>query len=213
MSLTQFDHGYWYATELKRFAAELGIASVARLRKDELEGAIRQFLRSGKTEAPAPKPTQSDVRSRPRDVDLGLRLDRRIIRYTNDPATKSFLEREARKLAPAFRRRSGAMYRLNRWREKQLSDGVALTYRDLVAEYLRLTLSTGRFAPVPHGRYINFLSDFMARHPGAARVEAISAWHELKAMPCPKTYRAWARSRKTYGMPNLPGFRRFTRAD
>ena len=132
MSLTQFDHGYWYATELKRFAAELGIPSVARLRKDELERAIRQFLRSGKTEAPAPKPAQSDVRSRPRDVDLGLRLDRRIIRYTNDPATKSFLEQEARKLAPAFRRRSGAMYRLNRWREKQLSDGVALTYRDLV---------------------------------------------------------------------------------
>ena len=102
MSLTQFDHGYWYATELKRFAAELGIPSVARLRKDELERAIRQFLRSGKTEAPAPKPAQSDVRSRPRDVDLGLRLDRRIIRYTNDPATKSFLEQEARKLAPTF---------------------------------------------------------------------------------------------------------------
>ena len=119
------------------------------------------------------------MRSRPRDVDLGLRLDRRIIRYTNDPATKSFLEQEARKLAPAFRRRSGAMDRLNRWREKQLSDGVALTYRDLVAEYLRLTLLTGRFAPVPHGRYINFLSDFMTRppshqgrsHRGVARAE------------------------------------------
>ena len=55
MSLTQFDHGYWYATELKRFAAELGIPSVARLRKDELERAIRQFLRSGKTEAPTAK--------------------------------------------------------------------------------------------------------------------------------------------------------------
>jgi hypothetical protein len=195
MSLTQFDHGYWYATELRRFAAELDIPSVARLRKDELERSIRQFLRSGKTETPAPKPAHSDVRSLPRDVDLGLRLDRRIIRYTNDPATKSFLEREARKLVPTFRRRSGAMYRLNRWREKQLFDGVALTYRDLVAEYVRLTLSTGRFAPVPHGRYINFLSDFMTRHPGAARAEAIAAWHELKAMSCPKTYRAWARAR------------------
>ena len=195
MSLKQFDHGYWYATELKRFAAELGITSVARLRKDELERAIRQFLRSGKTEPPAPKPARSDVRSRPRDVDLGLRLDRRIIRYTNDPATKLFLEQEARKLAPAFRRRSGAMYRLNRWREKQLSDGVALTYRDLVAEYLRLTQLTGRFAQVPHGCYINFLSDFMTRHPGAARAEAIAAWHELKTMACPKTYRDWARAR------------------
>ena len=47
MTLTQFDHGYWYATELKQFATDLGIPSVAKLRKDELEHAIRQFLRSG----------------------------------------------------------------------------------------------------------------------------------------------------------------------
>ena len=193
MSLTQFDRGYWYATELRRFAAELGIPSVARLRKDELEGAVRQFLRTGETDRPVRKP-ETNVRSQPRDVDLGLRLERRIVRYTNDPATKAFLEQEAKRLFPGSRRRSGAMYRLNRWREKQLSDGVALTYRDLVAEYLRLTKSPDRFARIPHGRYINFLSDYLARHPGA-RAEAIAAWHELKAMPCPKTYRAWTRAR------------------
>ena len=47
MSLTQFDHGYWYATELKQFADSLGIPATARLRKEELERAIKQFLRSG----------------------------------------------------------------------------------------------------------------------------------------------------------------------
>ena len=198
MSLTQFDHGYWYATELKEFADEIGIPSAARLRKDELERAIKQFLRSGTIVPPAKLNPVARTRSRRRDVDLGLRLDRRVVRYTNDVVTKEFLEREAVKLAPAFRPRSGAKYRLNRWREKQLQNDVELTYRDVVAEYVRLTQSAERFARVPHGRYINFMSDFLARQPGATKAEAIKAWQSLKKMDCPKTYRDWtaARSRK-----------------
>jgi len=198
MSLTQFDHGYWYATELKEFADELGIPSAARLRKDELERAIKQFLRSGTIVPPAKLNPVALTRSRLRDVDLGLRLDRRVVRYTNDVVTKEFLEREAVKLAPAFRPRSGAKYRLNRWREEQLQNDVELTYRDVVAEYVRLTQSAERFARVPHGRYINFMSDFLARQPGATKAEAIKAWQSLKKMDCPKTYRDWtaARSRK-----------------
>jgi hypothetical protein len=52
-------------------------------------------------------------------VDRGLQLDLAIILYTNDRETKGFLEREARRLDPAFKRRSGARYRLNRWRDAQ----------------------------------------------------------------------------------------------
>ena len=33
MTITEFDTGYWYATELKRFAQELVIPSAARLRQ------------------------------------------------------------------------------------------------------------------------------------------------------------------------------------
>jgi hypothetical protein len=198
MSLTRFDHGYWYATELKQFADEIGIPFAGRLRKDELERAIRQFLRSGIVATPTKRPPSDVSRRQPRDVDLGLSLDCRVIRYTNDAATKEFLEREAKRLAPTFRRRSGAMYRLNRWREEQLSHGIALTYRALVEEYVRLTQSPERFARVPHGRYVNFLGDFMAQQPGASTTEGIKAWKELKRMDCPTTYRAWikARSRK-----------------
>ena len=195
MSLTQFDHGYWYATELKQFADELGIPSAARLRKDELERAIKQFLRSGTIARPAKRDQAESVRSQPRDVDLGLRLDRRVGRYTNDAATREFLDREAKALAPAFRRRSGAKYRLNRWREEQLRKGVELSYLDLVEEYVRLSQSASRFAQIPHGRYINFLSDFMAGQPGATKAEAIGAWQTLKTMDCPKTYRAWTKAR------------------
>jgi len=192
MTVTQFDHGYWYATELKQFATDLGITSVARLRKDQLERAIKQFLRSGTIGAP--KKSISETANE-RDTDLGLRLDRRVVRYTNNAVTKDFLEQQAKKLAPGYRRRSGARYRLNRWREEQLAKGVAITYRDVVKEYVRLSQSTERFARVPHGRYINFMSDFLAREAGATTADAIAAWHVVKSMDCPKTYRAW-RSRR-----------------
>jgi hypothetical protein len=66
----------------------------------------------------------------------------------------------------------------------------------VVEEYVRLSQSVGRFAQIPHGRYINFLSDFLAREPGATKGEAIKAWHSLKTMDCPKTYRAWMAARR-----------------
>ena len=52
MTLRQFDHGYWYATEIKRFAQSLGLPSANKLRKDELEKAIRHFLANGKVTSP-----------------------------------------------------------------------------------------------------------------------------------------------------------------
>src|SRR5215471_18109604 len=154
MTVRQFDHGYWYATEIKRFAKELGLPSAHKLRKDELEKAIRQFLAHGTLR----RPTKRDLsRTGVKDVDLGLRLDRRVILYTNDRETKAFVEREARKLDPAFRRRSGSRYRLNRWREAQLTRGARITYRDLVKEYVRLNRPETPHRRVPVARYIYFL--------------------------------------------------------
>ena len=67
-----------------------------------------------------------------KDVERGLHLDLPVVRYTNDPETKQFLEQEARKIVPGLRRRSGTRYRLNRWRDAQLANGVRIRYRDLV---------------------------------------------------------------------------------
>jgi SAP domain-containing new25 len=192
MTLTQFDHGYWCVAELKYFAKELGIRSASALRKDELEKAIRLFLRTGAIVQPTRrKPSTSTVK----DVERGLHLDLRVVRYTNDPETKQFLEKEARRLVPGLRRRSGARYRLNRWRESQILNGVRLRYRDLVSEYIRLNQFTGRFPQVPHGRYINFMSDFLAARNGATKEQATKAWAMLKRMDVPKTYSSWARAR------------------
>lgn len=197
MTLTQFDNGYWYATELKEFAERLGIPSAGKLRKDEMEKAIKHFLRTGKIEAPTKRSLSTPSIRTIKDVDRGLSLKLRVIVYTNDKETKSFLEREAQKLAPGFKRKSGARYRLNRWREEQLTNGIKLTYGGLVKEYVRLCQTEKPFTQIPHGRYVNFMSDFLASEKGATKEQAIQAWKEVKTMDAPKTYREWLKSRSS----------------
>ena len=118
-----------------------------------------------------------------------------MVNYTNDKQTKDFLEREARKIAPNLKRKSGARYRLNRWREEQLTSGSKITYKDLVNEYVKLNQARERFAQIPHGRYVNFISDFFAAEKSATREQAIKAWKEIKKMDVPKNYRSWVRVR------------------
>jgi hypothetical protein len=185
MTQAQFDNGYWYATELKEFAKAIGIPSASRLRKDELEKAIKVFLKSGKIERPT-KRSLSTLGAK--DVEQGLSLSLPIVVYT-----KEFLEREAQKLVPGLKRKSGARYRLNRWREEQLVKGVKLNYGGLVKEYVRLNLTKEPFAQIPHGRYINFMSDFLAGERGVTREQALRAWKKLKKLDVPKNYRSWVR--------------------
>jgi hypothetical protein len=191
MTVTQFENGYWYATELKKFAEMIRIPSASKLRKDELEKAIKFFLETGKVKtATARNLTTTGAK----DVERGLSLDLPIAVYTNDKETKAFLEREAQKIAPGVKRKSGTRYRLNRWREQQLVKGVRLTYRHLVVEYVRLNRSHEPFARIPHGRYINFMSDFLSAEKGATREDALKAWERLKRLDVPKDYRSWVKS-------------------
>lgn len=192
MTLTEFDNGYWYAVDLKEFAKRLGIPSASKLRKDELEKAIKIFLQTGKAESPTKRKLSTPG---VKDVKRGLSLSLPVVVYTNDKETKSFLEREALKIAPGMKRRSGARYRLNRWREEQLVKGVKLTYGGLVEEYVRLNRPDEPYARIPTGRYINFMADFLAAEKGATRASAIAAWKKLKVLNIPKTYRAWVKSR------------------
>ena len=194
MTLTQFDNGYWYATELKDFAVTIGIPSASKLRKDEIEKAIKHFLRTGKVESPTKRNLS---KTGVKDVERGLHLNLPVVVYTNDKETKSFLEREAQKLAPGLKRKSGARYRLNRWREEQLTNGIKITYRDLVKEYVRLSQTTGPFTKIPYVCYINFVSDFLASEKGTTREQAIQAWEDVKTMDCPNTYSAWLKSQSS----------------
>lgn len=190
MSQAQFDNGYWYADELKSFAKSIGIPFTNTLRKDELEHHIKRFLKTGKVDV---KEKRSSSSVKTKDVASGLSLDLAVATYTNDKETKTFLETEAQRIVPGLKRKSGARYRLNRWREEQISKGIKITYGDVVREYVRLNQVEGRFAQIPYDCYINFLSDFLRAEKGSTRKQAIQAWKKLKTLDVPKNYRAWKR--------------------
>src|SRR6266436_7967786 len=193
MTAEQFDNGYWYALEVKAFADEIGIPLASRLRKDELEELIKHFLRTGEAKGPTRKNLS---RSGVRDIERGLSLKLPVVNYTSNKETKDFIVKEALKLVPNLKRKSGARYRLNRWREERIDKGVRITYEDLVKQYVRLNQVEGSFPQAPSGRYINFLSNFLAGEKHATRAHALKAWEQLKKAEIPKNYREW---KKKYG--------------
>jgi len=191
MTLREFENGYWYADELKEFATRIGIPQATRLRKDEIERAIVTFLRTGVIELPTKRALR---KTGVKDLERGLSLKLPIAHYTSNRETKDFITREARKADPQVREKSGVWYRLNRWREEQITSGRRPTYGELVRQYIALN-NVERFDKVPHGRYINFVAEFLAADNGGTREDAIAAWAELKKMDVPKNYASWVKAR------------------
>ena len=191
MTPREFEHGYWYRVQLKEFAERIGIPGATKLRKDELEKAIVLFLRTGKAALPTKRALR---RAGPKDVERGLHLKRRIEHYTSNRETKDFIIAQARVIAPDVREKSGVWYRLNRWREEQITNGKHPTYGDLVQQYIALN-KLEKFAKIPQDRYVNFIAYFLAAEKGATRAEAIAAWTELKTMDIPKNYASWVKAR------------------
>ena len=191
MTLRDFENGYWYLGQLQYFAERIGIPAAKKLRKDELEKAILVFLRTGK----AALPTRRLLRKTGvKDVERGLSLRLRIENYTSNRETKDFIVEQARLMAPEVREKSGVWYRLNRWREEQIASGKHPAYGDLVRQYIALN-KIERFKKIPHGRYINFVAEFLAADERATRADAIAAWTELKELDVPKYYASWVKAR------------------
>ena len=141
----------------KHLLKKIGIPSISKLRKDELEELIKHYLQTNEVKLPVRK----NLSKRGiKDVEKGLRLSLSINNYTNDKETKDFIEKEALKIDRDFNQKSGARYRLNRWREEQINKGVKITYKDLILHYIKLNRIKGSFPQAPSGRFINFLSDF-----------------------------------------------------
>ena len=185
MSLEAFENGYWYHTDLVAFGKTLGLPA-HRMRKNELEDAIKAYLSTGRLPRTInSKPLKKGVK----DLEKGLTSDLVIAHYTSRRETKDFIRRSAKLKSPEIKEKSGVWYRLNRWREAQVAKR-PVTYGELVDEYVALN-SRGRFARIPHGRYINFVAAYLAAQTGASRDDAIAAWKMLKVMDVPKTYDAW----------------------
>ena len=190
MTVRDFENGYWYLDQLKHFAERIGVPAAKKLRKDELETAIVACLRTGK----AALPTKRSLRKTGvKDVERGLHLKLRIENYTSNRATKDFIVEQARMMAPEVRAKSGVWYRLNRWREEQITSGARPTYGDLVRQYIVLN-KMQRFEKIPIRCYCNFVADFLAANKKATRAEVIVAWNELKKLDVPKDHVSWVRA-------------------
>jgi hypothetical protein len=109
MTLREFENGYWYLDGLRDFAVQIGIPEAKRLRKDEIERAIVTFLRTGTVNLPTKRALR---KTGAKDLERGLSLNLRIEHYTSNRETKDFIVREARKVAPEVREKSGVWYRL-----------------------------------------------------------------------------------------------------
>ena len=198
MTPREFENGYWYLDDLRDFASQIGIPEASRLRKDEIERAIEAFLRTGTADLPTKRALR---KTGAKDLERGLSLNLRIEHYTSNRETKDFIVQQARKVAPEVREKSGVWYRLNRWREGQITNGNRPTYGDLVQQYVALNRME-RFDKVPHGRYINFVAAFLAAEKSGTRSDAIAAWAELKTMDIPKDYGSWVKAQRARGQRN-----------
>jgi hypothetical protein len=191
MTLREFENGYWYVDELRDFGSSIGVPFATRLRKDELEQAIVTFLTTGAVALPTKRALR---KTGMKDLERGLSLKLRIRHYTSNRETKDFIVQQARKAAPQVREKSGVWYRLNRWREAQVTEGNRPTYGDLVRQYISLN-KMERFEKVPQVRYVNFVAEFLAAEKGSTHAGAIAAWKELKKLDMPKTYASWLKAR------------------
>lgn len=185
-----FNSGYWYADEIKNFAKQLGIVNGSKLRKDELESLIKHYIRTGRIKNPDRK---NIVKIGTKDLDIGLTPSLPIVNYAGNRHTKIFIQSQANKLVPKLKLKSGVWYRLNRWREEQITKGRKITYGDLINHFIQLNQAEQKFEKVPVGRYINFLSDFLANEKNATRKRAIKEWKKLKKLNIEKDYRSWKR--------------------
>ena len=191
MTLREFENGYWYRSQLKDFAERIGIPAAAKLRKDELEKAVVVFLRTGNAALPTKRSLR---RTGLKDIERGLHLKLRIENYTSNRETKDFISEQGRRMAPAVRKKSGVWYRLNRWREEQITSGARPTYGDLVRQYIALN-KMERFERIPIRCYNYFVADFLAADKKATRAAIIAAWNELKMLDVPKDYASWVKAR------------------
>lgn len=188
ITLEEFDNGYWYAKEIKDFAKEIGIQPVSKLRKDELEKIIRHYIKTGKI---TQSKRQFQRKKGKKDSEIGLTVERPIKNYTNDRGTLDFIQKEASKIHPGLKRKSGVWYWLNRWREEQVEQGNNITYKDLIEEFIRLNLTEGRLPKITSARFNNFISDFLENEKNSTRKLAMQEWEKLKKLDIPKNYESW----------------------
>ena len=184
MTIKEFENTYWYMSELKALAKSLKIPVDSKIRKDQLEALIIQFLKTGTANK------KNSYRSKSRNRDI-LNNSSYVENFSNKKETWEFIQSEMDKRIPGLKPKSGAKYWLNRWIEDKLSHGEKITYDDVVCEYIRLNKTEEKLPQIPSCKFNNFISDYLANEKNATREEALEAWNELKDMKAKKDYITW----------------------
>ena len=173
MTIKEFENKYWYMNELKTFAKLLKIPFDSKIRKDQLEEMIIQFLETRTVNK------KNCYRSKSRNRDI-LNRHTYVENFSNKKETWEFIHSEMDKRIPGLKPRSGAKYWLNRWIENKFSDGGKITYDDVICEYIRLNETEGKLPQIPSCKFNNFISDYLANEKNATRKEVLDAWNKLR---------------------------------
>ena len=189
MTIKEFENKYWYMSELKELAKSLKIPFDSKIRKEQLEEMISQFLQTGIVS----KKNSSKIKSC--NVDI-LDLNSFVDNFRNTKETWKFINTEMDKRAPGLKIKSGAKYWLNRWIENKLSHGEKITYNDVICEYIRLNKTEGKLPQIPSCKFNNFISDYLANEKNATREAALEAWNKLKDMKAKKDYITWKKNQQ-----------------
>ena len=184
MTIQEFENKYWYMSELKALAKSLKIPVDSKIRKDQLEKMIIQFLETGTVNK------KNSYRSKSRNRDI-LNSHTYVENFSNKKETWEFIHSEMDKRVRGLKPKSGAKYWLNRWIENKLSDGEKITYNDVICEYIRLNKTEGKLPQIPSCKFNNFISDYLANEKNATREAALDAWNKLKDMKVKKDYITW----------------------
>ena len=190
MTTKEFENNYWYMSELKALAKSFKIPFNSKIRKDQLEKMIIQFLETGTVSK------KQVVRSKSPNIDI-LNNNSCVENFCNSKETWAFIHREMDCLAHGLKPKSGAKYWLNRWIENKLSSGEKLTYGDVICEYIRLNKTEEKLPQIPSCKFNNFISDYLANEKNGTREEALKAWNELKDMKIKKDYITWKKNKNT----------------
>ena len=190
MTIKEFENKYWYMSELKALAKSLEIPFGLKIRKDQLEEMIIQFLETGTVNK------KNSYRSKSRNRDI-LNSHTYVENFSNKKETWEFIHSEMDKRIPGLQPKSGAKYWLNRWIENKLSHSEKITYNDVICEYIRLNKTEGKLPQIPSCKFNNFISDYLANEKNATREDALTAWNKLKDMKAKKDYITWKKNKNT----------------
>lgn len=173
LSVQDFRLNYYDKKELVQFCRAQGIPSIGL--KGELNQRIEIYLRTGEiTKVNLKKRTESDSKS-------GLHLDKPVVNYKSDPATRDFF----RTHLPQFKGFSAAV---QKDLKRRLEAGEHLTYRDLLDLHSEF-LQKGSSRVVAHDscQFNQFTMDYK-NDPTAKIHTATEAWRLVRNSPGEKTY-------------------------